>query len=128
MGRLDILHDFILETIPQEKTAQYEDCLLLDLYLRENSKSRPQWACDIAKKKPQVQEFYRQESEEKRYLTDYEGYSWKQIANMTHLEILSDGQWCLFDYKKRNPLTKDAAMYVVLHEKAKQSGEMGKEV
>lgn len=114
MGRLDILRDFILEHV-KKRTDQrcYEDLLLTDLYLRENSKSRPVWAPDNSAGKSEMQEFYKQEEKQRKYLKDYEGYSWKQIMNMTHMEIMSDGSWYLFDYKKRSPLTKDAALYQV---------------
>ena len=85
------------------------DDLLMDLYLREKSKSRPSWAADLSGYKSEIQEFFRKEAEEKRYLKDYEGYSWKQILNMTHVGgVDSKGKWTLFDYKRRDPLTKDA--------------------
>ncbi len=123
MSRLNILRDFILEVLAGtvEETVQTvkmsreraEDLLLTDLYLRENSKSRPEWASDLSGYKEEIQEFYRQEKQQGQYLTDYEGYSWKQMMNMTHMEILSDGSWYLFDYRRRSPLTKDAALYQV---------------
>lgn len=112
MERFDILREFILEkTGSEEKKTYYESLLLMDLYLRENSKSRPVWAVDLIPWKEEIHEFYRQEEQERRYLADYEGYNWKQLMHMTHLEVQADGKWYLFDYKKRNPLTKDAAVY-----------------
>ena len=123
MSRLNILRDFIMEVLAGtvEETVQTvkmsreraEDLLLTDLYLRENSKSRPEWASDLSGYKEEIQEFYRQEKQQGQYLTDYEGYSWKQMMNMTHMEILSDGRWYLFDYRRRSQLTKDAALYQV---------------
>ena len=123
MSRLNILRDFIMEVLAGtvEETVQTvkmsreraEDLLLTDLYLRENSKSRPKWASDLSGYKEEIQEFYRQEKQQGQYLTDYEGYSWKQMMNMTHMEILSDGSWYLFDYRRRSQLTKDAALYQV---------------
>ena len=123
MSRLNILRDFIMEVLAGtvEETVQTvkmsreraEDLLLTDLYLRENSKSRPEWALDLSGYKEEIQEFYRQEKQQGQYLTDYEGYSWKQMMNMTHMEILSDGSWYLFDYRRRSQLTKDAALYQV---------------
>ena len=123
MSRLNILRDFIMEVLAGtvEETVQTvkmsreraEDLLLTDLYLRENSKSRPEWASDLSGYKEEIQEFYRQEQQQGQYLTDYEGYSWKQMMNMTHMEILSDGSWYLFDYRRRSQLTKDAALYQV---------------
>ena len=63
--------------------------------------------------------FYRREEEEHRYLKNYEGYSWKQLGKMTHLEhfTMKDGKpgehWVLFDYRERDPLTKDARTWDV---------------
>lgn len=120
MGRFDILHDFILSYVKKEHAPKYEDDLLMDLYLREKSKSRPSWAADLSGYKSEIQEFFRKEAEEKRYLKDYEGYSWKQILNMTHIEVDSKGKWTLFDYKRRDPLTKDAKTYRILERKEEE--------
>ena len=120
MGRFDILHDFILSYVKKEHAPKYEDDLLMDLYLREKSKSRPSWAADLSGYKSEIQEFFRKEAEEKRYLKDYEGYSWKQILNMTHVEVDSKGKWTLFDYKRRDPLTKDAKTYRILERKEEE--------
>lgn len=118
MGRLDILREFILEILEGDMSAEelrrrYESLLLVDLYLRENSKSRPDWALDLSKWKTEIQEFYQEEEHRGRYFADYEGYSWKQLMHMTHLEICPDGSRHLFDYRKRNPLTKNAAHYIL---------------
>ena len=120
MGRFDILHDFILSHVKKEHAPKYEDDLLMDLYLREKSKSRPSWAADLSGYKSEIQEFFRKEAEKKRYLKDYEGYSWKQILNMTHIEVDSKGKWTLFDYKRRDPLTKDAKTYRILERKEEE--------
>lgn len=120
MGRFDILHDFILSYVKKEHAPKYEDDLLMDLYLREKSKSRPSWAADLSGYKSEIQEFFRKEAEEKHYLKDYEGYSWKQILNMTHVEVDSKGKWTLFDYKRRDPLTKDAKTYRILERKEEE--------
>ena len=120
MGRFDILHDFILSYVKKEHAPKYEDDLLMDLYLREKSKSRPSWAADLSGYKSEIQKFFRKEAEEKRYLKDYEGYSWKQILNMTHVEVDSKGKWTLFDYKRRDPLTKDAKTYRILERKEEE--------
>ena len=120
MRRFDILHDFILSYVKKEHAPKYEDDLLMDLYLREKSKSRPSWAADLSGYKSEIQEFFRKEAEEKRYLKDYEGYSWKQILNMTHVEVDSKGKWTLFDYKRRDPLTKDAKTYRILERKEEE--------
>ena len=97
--------------------------MILDLYARENLKTRPVWAADRKAYKEKIQEFYTKEAEAPEVLQDYAGYQPKQLEKMTHLEIFSynvpegkakKGSYpVLFDYRNRNPLTNDAAMHVV---------------
>lgn len=119
MARFDILRDFIRT---RSGDAVYDELLLLDLYLRENSKSRPAWAGDQSGDKPAMLAFFRREEETRSLLTGYGGRSAKQMMNMTHLEQFhfdvcgdcSPGRhWMLFDYQKRSPLTQEAAVYEV---------------
>ena len=109
-ARITVLREFI-RSISAADLAQYESLLLLDLYLRENSKSRPVWAADLTVHKKELLEFYLNEENIRKFLPDYEGRSAKQLLHMTHLEPFRlDGKtkWLLFDYQKRSPLTKDA--------------------
>ena len=101
---------------------KFDELLVLDFYLRENGKSRPVWAEDLGKYHDEIIQFYQREEERHRYLQGYSGYTWKQTMRMTHLEhvfydLLGDGskkeKWLLFDYGKRDPLTNDAAVYVM---------------
>lgn len=114
MGRFAILRDFVKETT---SNPLYDELLILDIYLRENSKSRPVWGEDLSKNKAQVLEFYKAEEENRNILGHYRGYSAKQMMHMMHLErfqydVLGTGEkkecWLLFDYKKRNPLNQEA--------------------
>lgn len=113
-NRFEILRSFIQNTT--EKT-EYDEWLLLDLYLRENSKNRPAWAPNPASDRKEALAFFAWEEEHHRYLPGYEGRSAKQMMHMTHLEkfasdICRTGRegdhWILFEYTKRNPLTQDA--------------------
>lgn len=112
--RLEYLREFAHEADPK-RGQWYDEQLILDLYLRENAKTRPEWAEDPALYREERAAFYRREEEERRYLKDYEGYNWKQLGKMTHLEHFSlrngeaGGHWILFDYRNRDPLTKDAS-------------------
>ena len=54
--------------------------------------------------------FYKKEEKERTYLKAYEGYDRRQMRKMTHLERI-DGKTVLFDYKNRDPLTGNAAIY-----------------
>ena len=111
MERLLILREFAL-SINRDRKASIEQALLMDLYARVKSKSRPAFAPDLSGKKNEIYEFYKKEAEAHRYLTGetYEGMNARQLLNQTHLEILSGEkeEWYLFDYQKRDPLTGDA--------------------
>lgn len=94
--------------------AQIDDLLLLDLYLRENAKSRPAWAPDPGETREAVVRFYQEEERTHRYLPHLAGRSWKQLMRMTHLEHFTQlggrERWLLFDYEHRDPLTQDAGV------------------
>lgn len=111
MERLTILREFALERNP-ERRAEFENALLLDLYAREKSKSRPAFAPDQADRKNEIYEFYKKEAAEHRYLSsaEYQVMNARQLLNQTHLEILpgTPEKWYLFDYHRRDPLTNDA--------------------
>lgn len=119
------------ESYDGEHSDIYRELLLYDMYLRENLKSRPDFAGDIndAGIKEKIRAFYQKEEKERLHLPDYTGYDWKQISKMTHLEPFYYPVWCgkepekvaaktpgayiLFDYKNRNPLTNEAATEVI---------------
>ena len=93
MRRYEILMEFAGERkeIPAEALS---DVMLLDLYLRENLKSRPSFASD---QKP------------------YERLIWnyrkaKKIPKTAHIEVFRDGKKLLFDYTDRDPLTNNARL------------------
>ena len=111
MERLLILREFALSLNPARQAA-FDQALLMDLYAREKSKSRPAFAPDLSGRKNEIYEFYKKEAGEHQYLTGdtYEAMNARQLLNQTHLEILSGEteKWYLFDYQKRDPLTGDA--------------------
>lgn len=122
MNRFLILRNFT-KTITDNPF--YDELLLLDVYLRENSKSRPAWAMELAGDKAVMLEFYKKEEQERVLLPEYVNFSAKQMMHMTHLEkfhwdVLGNGaageHWLLFDYKKRNPLNQDAGVTEVTAE------------
>ena len=93
MRRYEILMEFAGEQkeIPSEALS---DVMLLDLYLRENLKSRPSFASD---QKPY-----------ERLIWDYRKA--KKIPKTAHLEVFRDGKKLLFDYTDRDPLTNNAQL------------------
>ena len=120
MGRLEILRSFT-EEVDKEQRGLYDELLLLDLYLRENSKSRPAWAGDLSLYKADFRDFYIREAENPQSLKSYAGYTSKQIMNMTHGEVffhdvLKTGAdlpcYVVFDYRNRDPLTGNAKMVI----------------
>lgn len=119
MARFEILRDFILD-LETGREKWYENWLIFDLYLRENSKSRPAWAKDPVQWKEEAGQFYKKEQKEPFCLKEYEGYTYRQMMNMTHLEVfdidvLGDGAEretaVVFDYRERNPLSGDAVIH-----------------
>lgn len=93
MRRYEILMEFAGEQkeIPPEALS---DVMLLDLYLRENLKSRPSFASD---QKPY-----------ERLIWDYRKA--KKIPKTAHIEVFQDGKRLLFDYTDRDPLTNNAQL------------------
>ena len=93
MRRYEILMEFAGEQkeIPLEVLS---DVMLLDLYLRENLKSRPSFASD---QKPY-----------ERLIWDYRKA--EKIPKTAHIEVFRDGKTILFDYTDRDPLTNNARL------------------
>ena len=75
-------------------------------------KNRPAFLGESKVEKDVASEFYKKEAEEHKYLKDYEGYDSRQLRKMTHLERLN-GKLYLFDYRHRNKLNQDAAIYII---------------
>ena len=130
--RYQVLLEFAQQKAPA-RSELYAQLLTFDMYLRENLKSRPAFApCwqQGEEEKEQVRAFYRQEAQTPQYLTGYEGYQPQQLMKMTHIEYFTYPVWqqnmkmtqlsqktaILFDYQKRDPLTYDAAYYMIIKE------------
>ena len=65
----------------------FDEILTYDLYLRENVKSRPRWAPDQAPWKKAVAAFYSNPAMIERYFKDYRDKNYRQIRNLTHVEV-----------------------------------------
>ena len=131
--RYQVLLDFILSIAPGEHLAYFKEALTYDIYLRENAKSRPDFAPDLQEYKNVITDFYREEAEKHRFLPESSQYDARQLQRMTHLEVLQypvfskekmaelkNGLWekeesyfVLFDYASRNPLTYEARVVVL---------------
>lgn len=77
------------------KLACFEDALMRDLYLRENAKSRPDFAPDQAPYKERI-----------RGLAP----GLRTLGAQVHVEVFQSGEVWLFDYRSRDPLTQNARM------------------
>lgn len=95
----------------ETREAVYRELLTYDMYLRENLKSRPDFARDLTPYKEQVREFFRRENRQ-RNLTHIEPFAYP----VWDTEAVSAGEknegnvFVLFDYTVRNPLTHEAAV------------------
>ena len=124
--RYDIILNYFSELFGSN-TEIIKSLLLVDLYLQENMKKRPEWAFDIDLCKEEIRSIYSNEQLINEFLPEYKEYSPKQIAKMTHIEVLSinlfkkDEKSCykrektyiLFNYLKRNPLVNHAEVIVL---------------
>ena len=90
--RYQVLLSFAEEKDPVYR-EMYRELLTFDLYLRENAKSRPEFAADLTAHKETMRNFYKKEEEKRSYLPAYAGYDSRQLAKMTHLEPFSYPVW-----------------------------------
>ena len=125
--RYQVLLEFA-KSVDGAREDLYRESLTYDLYLRENAKSRPEFAGDITPFKSAFHAFFAEEDRVRSLLPHYGAYDTKQISKMTHLEWFTYPVWdverskrhepmmeaikVLFDYHNRCPLTKEAHVHV----------------
>ncbi|NCC01105.1 MAG: DUF4080 domain-containing protein [Clostridia bacterium] len=119
MSRYKIFLDFAGQYLNQENQSVFRQLLTYDLYLRENVKSRPEWAASQDMYKSAYVEFFRKDESRGKYFEGYEAYTTKQIQRMTHVEHFNvdipaiirgeagsrKSVYLWFDYLHRDPLT-----------------------
>ena len=126
--RYKVLLDFASEVDPG-RNALYTELITYDLYLRENMKSRPEFCRSLTNEayKNFRHAFYQEEEKTRRYLPDLKQHDSRQLSGITHLEPFSYPVWdtesfdqweegdasgeeryILFDYTRKDPLTKEA--------------------
>ncbi len=91
MRRYEILLEY-LETVPGISRAEVADRMILDLYLRENLKSRPGFAGD---QKPY-----------EKLVWDYRKQA--NVPKNAHVEVFGNGRALYFDYNRKDPLDNNA--------------------
>lgn len=123
--RYHVILEFALEKVP-EKEQLYRELLTYDYYLRENAKSRPSFCADLASYREEIWDFYQREETDPVLLQHYQEYHARQTMKMTHVDAFfypvwkegTDLSWeksaaptlILFDYKKRDALTREASV------------------
>lgn len=96
LARYEILREFLKDK--GWLAPVYDQCMVYDLYARENLKSRPAFAADLSPYKEVL----------KKYTRDY--------GRQVHVEVFEqEGApvFVLFDYRNRNPLTNEAYVEVL---------------
>lgn len=127
--RYQALLDYALTTNLRNNEEMLCQALTFDLYLRENIKSRPDFAKDLTPYKTHIRDFYGKEEKQRKYLPDHASYDSRQLSKMTHMEIFDYPVWesdismrmkkserphmVLFDYKNRNALTYEAKYMIM---------------
>lgn len=126
IARYEILMRFAFEKWGEER-EEFKEILLYDLYLRENLKSRPDWATDISEYKKPYLNFFKSEERVRSYLKIKGEYDSKKVARKYHIEPFSvdipklclEGekiekkQHILFDYDEKSPLTGEARTTII---------------
>ena len=121
-ARYEIVLDFVKEKYPEQADVMRE-LLTYDYYLRENAKSRPEFAGEDATDKRFVRAFYEEEEKERKHLPGYEQFDRNQMRKMTHLEYFPHmGKMILFDYKFRNPLNQEARTCMIKKDSLERRG------
>lgn len=95
LARYEILHEFVKEELPQLDMEQVDDALMIDLYLRENVKSRPAFALDQTMYKERI----------RSNIPDL-----RKLGTLVHAEVLHSGELLIFDYREKDALTKNAGV------------------
>lgn len=126
--RYHVLLEFIMEKVASEENSSkellYKELLTYDYYLRENAKSRPDFASDLSPYKDVIWSFYQAEEENPSVLAGYQEYHARQTMKMTHMDAFYYPVWesengeelmkshqpffVLFDYARRDALTAQA--------------------
>ncbi len=111
IARYEILHQFIKEELPLVDIGRMEDCMMVDLYLRENVKSRPSFALDQSPYKEQI----------RSRIPDL-----RTLGTQVHGEVLRSGELVIFDYRERDLLTRNAKVTIEGRELQHSGGTYGK--
>lgn len=132
LKKYDILREFLFKDAQREQFGEQadiiqrigEEFLILDLYLRENVKSRPNWSKTYSVKNETLKEWYRNYGHI-LFPAQKESYDSRKAANKSHIEafsfdveawmkegkLLEKACYVLFDYDQRNPLNGNCRIF-----------------
>ena len=106
--RYEILRDFVAARKP-DGLETFKELLTMDLYLRENMKTRPCFAPDRESHKAVMREWMKEEARTHRYLPAETAATGRDLSHAVHWEYFThmgeaSGLY-LFTYRDRDPLT-----------------------
>ena len=126
LEKYEIIRNFLRES--GKDLPWLDQMLVMDLYLREKSKARPNWACSQDQYKQLFKRMYREQGQVFfPRLVSAGTYDSKKMAAKSHMEIFTldvkafldtgvirKGTFCcLFDYQDRDPLTYNARIVCI---------------
>jgi radical SAM superfamily enzyme YgiQ (UPF0313 family) len=138
--RYEVLLEFVREET-QGNEGVVRELLTMDVYLRENAKSRPVFSKDLKPYKEKIAAFFRMEEKRRKdqeaFLPDYTEYDARAMIRMLHMEPFAYDIWrevpsyekteeqtyVLFDYQNRNPLTYEAAVLLLTDDLNRKKSE-----
>ncbi len=113
---LDFFRDQVLQYREEEKKATLEqlfsEILMLDLFLREDMKSRPAFAPEQSKTNNSLRELYQKYRDIKRWI-HIEEFKYDVIASAKTGQPVKKNLILIFDYSKRDPLNKGAKITIL---------------
>lgn len=89
--------------------GQIEDMIIIDYYMRENAKNRPDFFRKSEVERSFEKKFYGEEAKNHRYLKgkEFNTDDSRVLRKLTHMEKIGD-KYYLFNYEKRNPMDNNA--------------------
>lgn len=94
--------------------GQIEDMIIIDYYMRENAKNRPDFFRKSEVERSFEKKFYGEEAKNHRYLKgkEFNTDDSRVLRKLTHMEKIGD-KYYLFNYEKRNPMDNNAEVMEV---------------
>lgn len=113
--RYNILFDFINNVIDDDKEKEVlREILIFDLYLRENMKTRPQFAKDLKPYKEKINELSLDRNKGK--LLHAEPFNIEVMQTVKEKRAVYEDNLVVFNYEKRNPLNYEADYKVIKYD------------